>query len=154
MLRKIVSGGQTGVDRAALEAAIALNIAHGGWCPKGRRAEDGTVPSRYELVEADSRDYAVRTERNVVDSDGTLIVAPGELSGGTALTAKLCRNHEKPLLVLSLEEPAAGERFPTWLAESSIEVLNVAGPRESEVEGESLQVRAEAFLVGLLARVV
>lgn len=85
-VRRIVSGGQTGVDRAALDVAMQLSIEHGGWCPRGRLAEDGTIPSRYDLRETRSAKYHVRTERNVVDSDATLILYRKSLTGGTLLT--------------------------------------------------------------------
>ena len=97
-LTKIVSGAQTGVDRAALDAAIFLNIPHGGWCPRGRRAEDGAIPAVYQLKETTERNYAVRTEKNVVDSDGTLILFLKQISGGTELTEKLTKKHRRPLL--------------------------------------------------------
>lgn len=92
IVNKIVSGGQTGVDRAGLDVAIQLGIDHGGWCPKGRRAEDGRIPGCYQLAEADSDEYAFRTERNVVDSDGTLILFFATLRGGTELTYRLARS--------------------------------------------------------------
>ena len=113
---KIVSGGQTGVDRAALDVALALGLAVGGWCPKGRRAEDGRIPDRYPLVETPERNYQVRTRRNSEDSDGTLILNLGELDDGTALTARHARQIGKPCLIVALEagiEPAA---FRDWLA--------------------------------------
>ncbi len=87
-IAKIISGGQTGVDRAALDVAIELELPCGGWCPRGRLAEDGTVPDRYPLQETRSAEYAERTERNVIDSDGTLIIATRPLTGGTALTVE------------------------------------------------------------------
>lgn len=139
-LERIVSGGQTGVDRAALDAAIALGIPHGGWCPKGRRAEDGVIPVRYALRETVSADYQVRTRQNVMDSDATLIIAPHELSGGTLLTANVARELQKLLLVLDLghvtEQPeqAAGQ-LRAWLERENVRVLNVAGPRESDSQG-------------------
>ena len=87
MLDKIISGGQTGVDRAALDVALALGLAVGGGCPKGRRAEDGIIPDRYPLTETPEPNYEARTRRNVEDADGTLILNRGKLDGGTALTA-------------------------------------------------------------------
>lgn len=132
---RIVSGGQTGVDRGGLDAAIALGIDHGGWCPRGRRAEDGTIPERYQLREATSADYARRTEANVVDSDGTLIVARGPLGGGSALTADCARKHGRPLLVLDVATTEAGEAVAmirAFVADYAIATLNVAGPRGSK----------------------
>ncbi|HEY7840487.1 MAG TPA: putative molybdenum carrier protein, partial [Gammaproteobacteria bacterium] len=96
LLQRIVAGGQTGVDRAALDAAIRHGIAHGGWCPRGRLAEDGTVPDRYALRETNSWDYAERTERNVLDSNGTLILNSGPLEGGTLLTREFAEEHGRP----------------------------------------------------------
>lgn len=95
-VKRIVSGGQTGVDRGALDAAIFLGIAHGGWCPQGRLAEDGTIPPRYELTETNSSKYPIRTQQNVIDSDGTLILYAGELQGGTSLTLRFARERNKP----------------------------------------------------------
>ena len=97
MLRKIISGGQTGADRAALDAAIELGIPHGGWIPKGRLTEDGPLPDRYQLVEMPTASYPKRTEQNVIDSDGTLIVTHGKLTGGSALTQKLARSMDAPV---------------------------------------------------------
>jgi hypothetical protein len=134
-LRKIVSGGQTGVDRAGLDAAIALNIPHGGWCPKGRKAEDGTVPPVYQLRETPSADYTQRTEWNVRDSDGTLILTREEPTGGTALTIKLAAAYAKPCLVIDLNASPAPDTVSAWLAANHIEVLNIAGPRESGCPG-------------------
>lgn len=141
---RVVSGGQTGVDRAALDVAIALGIAHGGWCPRGRRAEDGVIPDRYALVEHASAEYAARTEANVVDADGTLILCRGELSGGTALTRDLAVQHGKPLLVVDLSAAPRRETLREWLDEHDVRVLNVAGPRESQRPGIGAQ--AYAFL--------
>ncbi|MDG4562258.1 MAG: putative molybdenum carrier protein [Candidatus Competibacter sp.] len=133
--QKIISGGQTGVDRAALDVALALGLAVGGWCPKGRRAEDGQIPDRYPLTETTERNYQARTRRNVEDADGTLILNRGKLDGGTALTEAHARQIGKPCLIVALEagiEPAA---FRDWLAAHHITVLNVAGPRESKRPG-------------------
>lgn len=95
---KIISGGQTGVDRAGLDVAIALGIPHGGWCPKGRKAEDGTIPAIYQIQETPKTNYKQRTGWNVRDSDGTLILTLGEPTGGTAATIKLAAAHGKHCL--------------------------------------------------------
>jgi len=146
---KIVSGGQTGVDRGALDAAIELGIPHGGWCPRGRLAEDGRIPGRYRLSETDSPEYPVRTERNVLDSDATLILYCGRLSGGTELTLRLAEKHEKPCLVVDLDDPPDFDAARRWLAETGPGTLNVAGPRESQSPG--IAARAIQFLNELLA---
>jgi hypothetical protein len=132
---KIVSGGQTGVDRAALDVAIALGIPHGGWCPCGRLAEDGPIPARYQLRETEPPDYAVRTEANVRDSDATLIVCRGRPRGGTELTLRLARQHGKPHMVVDLTKTPDAEAIRRWLAEHDVATLNVAGPRESQSPG-------------------
>jgi hypothetical protein len=131
---QIVSGGQTGVDRAALDVAIALGIAHGGWCPAGRLSEDGSVPSRYELQETTSSEYPVRTEQNVIDSDATLILCVDQLRGGTRLTKRLCARHCKPHLVVRIDQGQQKE-VHQWLARQRPKCLNVAGPRESTSPG-------------------
>ncbi|MEO8495820.1 MAG: putative molybdenum carrier protein [Planctomycetota bacterium] len=147
-VRRIVSGGQTGVDRGALDAAIFLGIEHGGWCPRGRLAEDGPIPSRYGLAETDSAKYPVRTQQNVIDSDGTLILYASELQGGTSLTLRLAREHDKPCLAIDLAAPIDYDSTRRWIADYAIEVLNVAGPRESSSSG--IADAARSFLVQLL----
>ena len=134
-LRKIISGGQTGVDRAALDAALAYGIDVGGWCPQGRRAEDGTIPDEYPLRETPSDDYEQRTAWNVRDSDGTLIIAPMPLSGGTALTKTEAEEQGKPVLHVRPADPVPVPMIRAWGTEQNIQVLNVAGPRASEVDG-------------------
>jgi len=146
--KRIVSGGQTGVDRAALDVAVELGIPHGGWCPKGRRAEDGTIPSRYRLAEIDSPQYALRSEQNVLDSDATLILCRGRPRGGTALTVALASRHGKPHLLVDLEESSGLQAAGRWLAEQRPKVLNVAGPRESQSPG--IAALAAEFLRRLL----
>lgn len=136
MLRKIVSGGQTGADRAALDWAIGRGVPHGGWCPKGRRAEDGPIPARYCLKETESANYLVRTEGNVVDSDGTVIFTlKSELSGGSKKTGDFARKHGKPLLHLHPGIDNPGEVLAAFLKVNTIAVLNVAGPRLSGAPG-------------------
>ncbi len=144
-LRQIVSGGQTGAHRGGLEAAIALGIPHGGWCPKDRRAEDGRIPARFRLRETPSPDYETRTERNVAGSDGTVVFSVGRPAGGTALTARIARRIGKPLLRIDLarsDEIRASERLRGWIEERNIAVLNVAGPRESRTPGLEEAVRS------------
>ncbi len=133
---RIVSGGQTGVDRGALDAAMALGIDHGGWCPAGRRAEDGRVPEQYQLSELASDHYPDRTEKNVRDSDATLILYRGRVTGGTRLTQRICREIGKPSLSVSISDPkAAAARISRWLSDIRPVILNVAGPRESNAVG-------------------
>ncbi len=102
MIKKIISGGQTGADRAALDVAIKLNIPHGGWVPRGRLAEDGPIPDKYQLQEMPTESYPSRTEQNVIDSDGTLIIARGKLSGGSDYTREMALKHKKQLLGIDL----------------------------------------------------
>ena len=135
MIRKIVSGGQTGVDRAALLVALQRGIPAGGWCPLGRRVEDGRIPDEYFLKETDSKNYSQRTKRNVQDSDGTLILTGGPLTGGTALTRSLARRNGSPVLVVDLRKEADFGAVEQWLAANRIRILNVAGPRESQQPG-------------------
>lgn len=143
-VRRIVSGGQTGVDRAALDVAIELQIAHDGWCPRGRLAEDGTIPLRFRLQETDSATPAVRTRRNVRDSDGTLIISSLPLTDGTALTERCAHELDRPVLVVGPDDELAPMRIRRWLIEHSIETLNVAGPRASQSPG--IQNAAAALL--------
>ncbi len=147
--KRIVSGGQTGVDRAALDVAIELGLPHGGWCPLGRRAEDGSIPTHYELQETESAAYHVRTERNVIDADATLVLTRGEPVGGTALTVRMASQHGRPLLVVDLaQQPPDLAAVRTWLRDSSAGMLNVAGPRESQQPGIGRQ--AAEFLRSVL----
>lgn len=137
-IRKIVSGGQTGADRAALDVAVERGIPHGGWIPRGRLTEDGPLPGRYRLRETETRSYAGRTERNVLDSDGTLIVSRGRLTGGSALTRRLAKRHGRPWLHVDLQAAAPDEaaaRIRAWIEAGGIGTLNVAGPRESRDPG-------------------
>jgi hypothetical protein len=141
---KIVSGGQTGVDRAALDVAIELGLPHGGWCPRGRLAEDGPIPLRYQLQETPSTEYPVRTEQNVVDSDATLILYAGQLRGGTEFTWRMAAKHRRPSLKVNFDQPPASADVRDWILRQHVEVLNVAGPRESQSPG--IYERAAAFL--------
>jgi len=135
LLEKIVSGGQTGADRAALDVALDLGIATGGWVPHGRRAEDGKIPARYSgLIETETDTYEHRTALNVRDADATLIFHYGTPTGGTALTLKLAGASSRPFLAIDLaaiSEADAADQVRAWLASERIRVLNVAGPRAS-----------------------
>jgi hypothetical protein len=138
MIRKIVSGGQTGADQAALDVAIAMGIAHGGWIPKGRKTESGPLAKHYQLQELPTPSYPRRTEQNVIDSDGTLILSHGALTGGSALTREFARTHRRPWLHLDLQQHAGfsgAEKIQRWLSRNRIEILNVAGPRASSDPG-------------------
>ena len=104
MLTKIISGGQTGADQAALDIAIKLNIPHGCWIPKGRLTENGPLPGKYQLQEMPSGSYPKRTEQNVIDSDGTVIFSQGKLTGGSALTGKTAEKHARPWLHLDMDK--------------------------------------------------
>ena len=145
---KIVSGGQTGVDRAALDAAMQSGYATGGWCPSRRLAEDGQIEPRYPLVETPTSDYSERTLWNVRDSDATLIIARGELTGGTLQTAEFARDLRKPLFIADLSRQAPAEGFCAFLESNRVGILNVAGPRESTCPG--IYCEARAFLRSIL----
>jgi hypothetical protein len=153
MIGKLISGGQTGVDRAALDVALEVGILCGGWCPRGRKAEDGTIPARYPLSETPSDDYSQRTPWNVRDSDGTLILSWGEPADGTLLTAQVCQEMDKPHLVIDLRDEtnlaAAIQRARAWITTNlSGGVLNIAGPRASQ--HPDVGERARAFVQAVL----
>lgn len=140
-LRQIISGGQTGVDRAALDAAAAAGLEIGGWCPLGRQAEDGPIPAHYPLTETATADPAERTRRNIDDADGTLILVAGTRAGvvadGTRLTADHARQTGTPLLEIDLDDAEAANlrAIRRWIVANRIHSLNVAGPRESTCPG-------------------
>ncbi len=131
-VERIISGGQTGVDRAALDTAIELDIPHGGWCPRGRRAEDGVIPDHYQLREHTSEFYADRTRQNVIDSDGTLILYGNRLEGGSLLTARFAEEQEKAVFRTRLSGRVSYVACIEWLEAEKIRVLNIAGPRASK----------------------
>ena len=145
MIQKIVSGGQTGADRAALDWAISRGVPHGGWCPKDRRAEDGAIPLHYELQETDSANYLVRTEQNVIESDATVIFSIRPLlSGGSKRTADFARKHRKPFLHLHPGIETPGQELAAFIRTNGIKVLNVAG------SGLSGEPRIAEFVVAAL----
>lgn len=149
MIEKLISGGQTGVDRAALDVALELNIPTGGWCPKNRHAEDGKLSAKYPLLETESEDYPQRTEWNVRDSDGTLILSCSELTGGTAATREFATRLNKPYLIIDLTDNDI-EQIKSWIESEKIKTLNVAGPRESTSPG--IYQKASTLMKSLLQR--
>jgi hypothetical protein len=138
-----MSGGQTGADRGALDAALAAGVPCGGWCPRGRRAEDGTIPDRYPLRETPTAEYPQRTAWNVRDSDGTVILHHGKVDRGTALTERLARRQGRPVLLLDVRTAPPSD-LAAWIEKEKIARLNVAGPRESRAPG--LQAAVVRFL--------
>ncbi len=132
---KIISGGQTGVDRAALDAALESGVSAGGWCPEGRQAEDGPIAEKYPLQELPDGSYKERTLKNVQDSDATIIIYFESISGGTEETLLYCLNEKKPYLLIDgsgITEDSASKRIKQFIDENQISRLNVAGPRASK----------------------
>ena len=151
LITKIVSGGQTGVDRGALDAALKVGFACGGWCPDGRKAEDGVIPKTYPLQVLEGAGYSGRTLRNVIDSDGTVILHFGPLTGDTHLTAPRCRKEGRPYLLIDADRHTREESarlIAQFAADNRISVLNVAGPRESQAP------RAYAFAFDVVTRLL
>ena len=149
---RVLSGGQTGADRGALDAAIAAGVSCGGWCPAGRWAEDGPIAARYPLVETLESDPLIRTRRNVADADGCLVLTLGALDAGTRATVKAAQSLGRACLEIDLSRTgneAAASRITAWIWEAAIRTLNVAGPRESNAPG--LQDRAQDVLGAVLA---
>jgi DNA-binding XRE family transcriptional regulator len=156
---KIISGGQTGVDRAALDVALELGMECGGWCPKGRLAEDGAIPARYPLQETAQAGYRKRTSLNILEAHGTLLLNMGRVTGGTGLTMRLIqqlgedgsqRAEAYPCLLVQLDrETISGSSIQEWISRNGIEVLNVAGPKESKrpgVYGLAREILLDVFL--------
>lgn len=142
MKLRIVSGGQTGVDRAALDVALELGWECGGWCPAGRAAEDGPIAARYPLRETPSSGPGERTAWNVRDSDATLLLATGAASPGTELARGTARELGRPVYTWHVTSPADVGSFRRWLQVYRVRTLNVAGPRESESSGVYEAARA------------
>lgn len=146
MIKKIISGGQTGADRAALDFAIEVGIPYGGWVPKGRKAEDGEIPAKYNLQEMKTASYPARTKQNVLNSHGTLIISHGKLTGGSLGTRKLAEENSRPCLHIDLTKIShsiAVGKIINWLAACGIEILNIAGSRASkdaQIYGETLKL--------------
>ena len=142
---KIISGGQTGADRAALDAALKLGISCGGYCPKGRKSEDGVIPEKYPLTETATANYPERTALNVRNSDGTLILTIDAADRGTSLTIDLCKRYDKPCVVINLFDEKPETDIREWLHQNNVSVLNVAGNRESISPG--IHDKAYEFLM-------
>jgi len=135
MIEKIISGGQTGADQAALDAAIKLGIPHGGWIPKGRLTEDGSLSDKYNLIEMPTSSYPERTKKNIRESDGTLILSHGRLTGGSEYTQKWALKYDKPMLhtdLSSVTSFVATVQINNWVVDYDIKIMNVAGPRASK----------------------
>lgn len=146
LIKKVISGGQTGVDRAGFDAAIKAGIPVGGYCPRGRLAEDGTIPEKYPMTELESIEPYYRTEQNVIHSDGTLILNKGILSGGTKLTHDFTIRYGKPRLIVQLDEDKISpEQVINWIKGHQVHALNIAGPRESKCQ-EGVYADAFAYL--------
>ena len=156
MIDKIVSGGQTGVDQAALDVAIKLGIPYGGWIPKGRKTENGALPQKYNMQEMPTANYAQRTEKNVVDSNGTLIISRGKLTNGSEYTRKMAMKHHRPWLHIDITKDAkfhAATRIVSWIFDNQIYVLNVAGPRASkdpEIYVDAMNILESAYYLGMI----
>ena len=156
MIKRIVSGGQTGVDRASLDVAIKLGIDHGGWIPRGRLTESGALPQKYHLTETSSSQYSERTEKNVVAAEGTLIISHGPLTGGSGYTREMAVKHGRPWLHMDLNQMAAfhaATAINNWILQKEIEILNVAGPRASEDPGiyqDTLNILESVYYLGLV----
>lgn len=151
---KIISGGQTGVDRAALDVALKNGIECGGWCPAGRLDELGRIPGRYPVWELEHGGFTERTLQNLKDADGTVIIYPGKLSGGTEQTVRFCLEQQRPHQLLDTSKiptEEAARLIADFVRNHKIDTLNVAGPRESEwPEGYDYAFRAlETFLANL-----
>ena len=144
---KIISGGQTGADRGALDAAISLGIPHGGWCPRGRKAEDGVIPDRYSLIETACVHYQVRTEKNVAFADATIIFTRGPMTPGSLLASSVASTLNKPWAHFDiagytiLELATVTGIVHEWLNLHKHDVLNIAGSRESRAPG----IRSDVF---------
>ena len=143
---KIISGGQTGVDRAALDVALKRGIESGGWCPTRRLDEFGRIPDRYPLKELKNGGFTERTLQNVNDSDGTVIIYAGDVRGGTEQTVKFCVEQQRPHVLIeasTVSVERAAHLIADFVHENNIRTMNVAGPRQSEwTEGYDYAYRA------------
>jgi hypothetical protein len=156
MLEKIISGGQTGADQAALDSAIKFNIKHGGWVPKGRKTEHGILSARYKMDEMKTANYPARTRQNIIDSDATLIIAGGKLTGGSLLTKNLAKEMDKPYCHIDfilMDDFEAAMIAHSFIVDNEVEILNIAGPRISSdpviYDGTRTIVEAMIYMIEL-----
>ena len=149
MIEKIISGGQTGVDRASLDAALEAGIEIGGWCPAGRDAEDGPIAEKYPLQTTDHLDHTVRTENNVRDSDGTLAIYRQHLQGGTAYAVEMARHLGRPVLAIDIDSPPPISTVVDWVNEHQLRVIHIGGERESTSPG--IYTQAKSFVADFLS---
>ncbi len=156
MIKKIVSGGRIGADQAALDVAIKMGIPHGGWIQKGRKTQRGILPEKYQLKEMPVAGYKERIEQNIIDSDGTVIISHGNLTGGSDYGQEMAKKHQRPCLHIDLNETPlsiAPSEINTWIIENNIEVLNVTGSRTSEdpkIYKDTMNIIEETILLGLI----
>ena len=156
MIRMIISGGQTGADQAALDVAIRFGIPHGGWIAKGRKNENGRLPDKYQLKEMPADSRASYAEQNLLDSDGTLIISHGKLTGGSEFVRKMAMHHERPWLHMDLGRMIAfkaARKLRLWIRSHKIEVLNIAGPRaskDSEIYKNTVEILETAFYIDFI----
>lgn len=145
---KIITGGQTGVDQGALDFALDSNFECGGYCTKGRKSELGTIPYKYPLTEIESEEYVDRTRKNVIESDGTVILKDSvKMKEGTLETIKFCKGLSRPYIIINIDEDIDKSDFQKWLEQNKIKILNIAGNRESENPG--IRGKSYLFLVRL-----
>jgi hypothetical protein len=152
---KIISGGQTGVDRAALDAALKYGIECGGWCPTGRLDEFGRIPDRYPVQELKDGGFAERTSQNVKDADGTVIIYFEKLRGGSEQTVQFCVEQKRPHLLIDaskISAEGAADLIAEFVGGQKIATLNVAGPRQTEwADGYDYAFRAQDMFLGNVA---
>ncbi|MBI1195115.1 MAG: hypothetical protein GC138_04650 [Gammaproteobacteria bacterium] len=144
MLKKIISGGQTGVDRAALDVALVLDLDRGGWCPAGRAADDGPIDTKYPLIETSEMDHTVRTGYNVRESDASILIYCGLLQGGTAYAVEMAKHQGKPVKAVDLENPPPPAEISDWIAENGVATLHIGGQREASAPG--IYARAYTYI--------
>jgi len=156
MLKKIISGGRIGADQAALDVAMKMGIPHGGWIQKGRKTQRGILPKKYRLKEMPVAGFKKRIEQNIIDSNGTVIISHGNLTGGSDYGQEMAKKHNRPCLHIDLNETPlsiAPSKINTWIIENNIEVLNVSGSRTSEdpkIYKDTMNIVEGTILLGLI----